>query len=1164
MENHNTNKGKSLFDLKFDLKMKITTFLLIVTLFNVQARNYAQNAKISLKLEKVRIEKVLMEIESLTDYKFFFSREDIDVNKIVSIKADKETVKIILEDIFRNMPVSVEVLGKQIVLKEKISIQKTSIPVKNKELQQKIKITGTITDHAGMPLPGANVLEKGTTNGTQTDLDGKFTLLVENNNAILQISYIGFNAKEVAVNNQSAINIVLLENAASLNEVVVVGYGTQKQKNVSGSIAKAPMGELQDYPVSNFDQALVGKLAGVQVLQTSGQPGKELSIKVRGTGTITAGAEPLYVVDGVPLVSGGQATEVVNMEDIESIQVLKDAASASIYGSRGGNGVILITTKKGKEGKMTVNFNQVTGVQYVSKKIEMMDAYQYAKLSKDGHDAAYLQDVPTGSPNDPNSVRPVGYQKIPTELFPYLNGVQGLTNTDWQDAIYRPAEMLKYNLSIIGGTEALNYFVSANHSKQEGIILNSDYEKTGFRANLGIKSGKFKIGLNISPSYSRENRVSSDDPWSGDGIVSAALSYSPTWPVYNPDGSFNYQGNGYWRIGTDYQHNEIVNPVALAVLPKNLIEHYNVLSDVFVEYEIVKDLKFKTSLAINYNQYQNEYYRPAELQTRGASFYGLLSNPSAQLSTTNIFNWVAENTINYKKHLGQHNFDFLGGITAQKDNNKLQRTQASVTSDTPVKNAIQVINANQTTKSDASLQEWSLYSLLARAQYDYASKYLVSASIRGDASSRFGENNKWGYFPSVSAGWRIAEEDFLKDVNWIDELKLRTSYGLTGNYQIGNYSQVSLITSDPYVMGIPGTLQTGLRPSQVANPDISWEKTTMFNVGLDVEILKRQLGFTLEYYNGNTHDLLLDVPVPLTTGFSTALQNIGEVNNRGFEAIVNFNPDLGKFKWNSSFNISVNRNKVVALGPNNTDIITTAGADTAYFITKVGKPIGSYYLLVQDGIFSTKEELNKYPHFPNTQVGDFRFVDVDGDGVLDVNKDRTIVGNYAPNFTYGFSNSFKYENFDLSIAFQGSQGGEVLNLSRRYIVNGEGNANNTTEMLDRWQSENNPGNGDLNRANRKASGNNGRTSTFHIEDGSYLRLQNLSFGFSLPKSAIDKLKISKARIYLSANNLYTWTKYKGYNPEVNSAGGSNQLSPGLDYGVYPLAKTYSLGVNLSF
>ena len=1105
----------------------------------------------------------MQSIEQKTPFTFAYQQNLIaGISKRITIVVNKETVASVLNRISNITILSFKQINENTIVVNRI--KKLLIGNTNTKTAIQSAVQGVVTDKNGDPLPGASIVEKGTTNGTQTDFDGKFTIELTDENAVLVVSYIGFLTKEITVGEQESITVTLEEVSAKLEEVVVVGYGTQQLTKVSGSIARVSIGELLDFPVSNFDQALSGKLMGVQVLQTTGEPGRELTIKVRGTGTITAGAEPLYVVDGVPIQSSGQATEIVNLEDIESIQILKDASSASIYGSRGGNGVVLISTKKGKQGKMRVNFSHSTGFQKLSKKIDMMDAYEYAQLSKESHDAAYLQEVLTGSTDDPNSIRPKGYHKIPEELFPYLNGKQELTNTDWQDAIYRSAIIQKYNISISGGTEKLNYFISANHSNQEGIIISSDYNKTGLRANLGVKSGKFEIGLNLSPSYTIENRVSANDAWWDDGIVQAALAYSPTWPIYNSDGKFNYQGNGFWRIGTDYQHNEIVNPVALATVPKNEIEHYNLLGNLFVKYEVLEDLKLKSSFAVNYNQYQNEFYRPTELETRGKKNTGRFSNPSTRLSTTNIYNWLWENTLNYKKNFGDHNLNLLGGITAQKNRKKLQRIKASVTSDTPIDNAIQIINADQLSNSDGGVQEWSLYSLLARTQYDYIGKYLLSISFRADASSRFGDNNKWGYFPSISAGWRISQEDFLSDSNWLNELKLRASYGLTGNFQIGNYEQVSAITKDTYITGVSGQLQTGLRPSQIANSDISWEKTAMFNAGIDIELFKKQLAFTFEYYNGNTTDLLLKASVPLTTGFSTALQNIGEVNNRGFEASVNISPDLGEFKWTGSFNISVNKNKVKALGPENTDIIKTAGTGHAFFITKVGKAIGSYYLLVQDGIFANEEQLNQYPHFDNTRVGDFRFVDVNGDGILDVNKDRTIVGNYTPYFIYGFFNAFKYKGVDLNVAFQGSYGGEILNLSRRYIANGEGNFNNTRELLNRWQSASNSGNLNTNRANRKAKGNNGRTSTWHIEDSSYLRLQNVSLGYYIPESLLEKLNISKARVYVSGNNLYTWSDYTGYNPEVNLADENDQLTPGLDYGVYPLAKTYSLGINVSF
>ncbi|WP_178989554.1 SusC/RagA family TonB-linked outer membrane protein [Winogradskyella schleiferi] len=1118
---------------------------------------------VTINVDKVvTVDEVFKIIQKQTKYRFLYPQDLFKDAPTVSLKKGKIELSKLLEQSLSSSNLNFKFSENNTIVIE--DVNSTHLAADQKS--QGIVISGVVTDENGQPLPGASVLEKGSTNGVQSDFNGKFILTVTDTNSELVISYLGFITQEIKVGTEKIINVQLNEDTAQLDEVVVVGYGTQQQPKVTGSIAKVPMKELQDFPVSNFDQALAGKLAGVQVSQTTGEPGRELTIKVRGTGSITSGVEPLYVVDGVPLESGGQATEIVNMEDIESIQVLKDAASTAIYGSRGANGIVIITTKKGKLGKMQVNINHSTGFQQVSKKIDMMNAYEYAELSRDGHNAAYLQDVPTGSVNDPNSVRPIGYQKIPEELFPYLNGEEGLTDTDWQDEIYRSAYLQRTNISVSGASEKVNYFVSLNHSDQEGVIINSDYAKTGLRANLGISSGKFKIGVNLSPSYTFENRVSANSPYFDDGIVHTALSYAPVWPVYNPDGSFNQQGNGFWRIGTDYQHNEMVNPVALALIPQNEIEHLNLLSNLFVEYEVLEGLKIKSSFALSFNEFQNEFYRPASLETRGRNNAGRPSIPRGRLSTTNIYKWTFENTANYKKSFGNHNLQLLGGITAEKSRTKQQRISAQVDPSTRVDNAIQVVRsaAPDAVSSTGSLGEWSLYSLLARAQYDYSGKYLLSASIRADASSRFGANNKWGYFPSVSAGWRISEEAFLDETDWVNELKIRGSYGGTGNFQIGNYQQAALLDVDEYITGIPGQLQIGFRPSQVPNPNLSWESNYMFNIGLDAKLFKNQLGFTLEYYNGNTEDMLLNIPVPQTTGFGTALQNIGKLNNSGIEASININPDLGEFNWNSNFNISVNRNEVRELGPEGTAIIETAGTGTAFFKTEIGQPIGNYFLLVQDGIFSTQEELDQYPHFENTTVGDFRFVDVDGDGVLDVNKDRAIVGNYAPDFTYGFSNSFSYKGFDLNISLQGSYGGEVLNLLRRYVANGEGNFNNTRELLGRWRSETNPGDGNTNRANRKASGNNGRTSTWHVEDGSYLRLQNVSLGYSLPKSLLDEFGISKFRVYVTGNNIHTWSNYTGYNPEVNLAGGGNQLTPGLDYGVYPLATTYSLGVNVSF
>ena len=1134
---------------------KICLFLTCIGVFGFNTLKLFPQEKIVIKEDKiVSVDEIFEIITQQTDFSFVYPEEFFKNALEVKLNKGLFSLKELLEK-----SLSISNTNFNISKNNVIVIKEKSIRFPDFIEEQQQQVSGKIIDQDGMPLPGANVLEKGTLNGTQSDFDGNFTLSVSNKNNLLVISYLGYRTQELPINTQSDLTVVLIEDTATLDEIVLIGYGAQQKTKVSGSIAQVSLAEVQDFPTSNFDQALAGKMAGVQVLQTTGEPGRELSVRVRGVNTLNAGSEPLYVVDGIP-IDVGNATETVNMEDIESIQVLKDAASAAIYGSRGGNGVVIISTKKGKQGKMRVNFNYSSGFQELSKKIDMLDAYEYAQLSKEGHDAAYLQEVPTGSPDDPNSVRPVGYHKIPEELFPYLNGEKGLTNTDWQDQIYRVAQIQRYTLSVSGGDEKINYFISANHSSQEGIIINSDYKKTGFRANIGVNSGRFKVGLNLVPSFTIENRVNASDAWHKDGVVQAALAYSPTWPVYNSDGSFNYQGNGYWRTPVDYQHNEIVNPVALATLRKDEIVHNNLLGSLFVEYELFEDLKLKSSYSIVYNNFQNEFYRPKELETRGRNNFGELSNPSARFTNRVRYNWTVENTINYKKTIKEHSFDLLGGITAQKVTSETHRTDASVTSDTPVTNPTQVINADQETRdSDIEFWEWSLYSLIARLQYNYAGKYLFSASMRADAASKFGPDSKWGQFPSASIGWRISEEEFLKESEWVDELKLRVSHGLTGNFNIGNYEHTPTISSENYVS------ETGFRPDIIANPDLSWETTAMTNIGLDATLFNRQIGVSIELYNADTRDLLLDVPVPTVSGFENARQNIGEVNNKGFEISINATPDFGEnFEWVSQMNLSVNRNEIIALGPNNTDIIESDAGNT-FFISRVGEPIGSYYLLVQDGIFSTQEELDQYPHFENTQVGDFRFVDVDGDGVLDPNKDRKIVGNYAPDFTYGFTNTFRYKGFDLNVGMQGSYGGEVLNLSRRYLNAGEGNFNNTVEVLNRWRSESNPGNGKIHRANRKASGNNARGSTFHMEDGSYLRLQNVSLGYTLPRMVLEKLKISKLRVYVTGNNIHTWTDYTGYNPEVNLRGGSgNQLKPGVDYGQYPLATTYSLGVNVSF
>jgi TonB-linked SusC/RagA family outer membrane protein len=1129
-----------------------------ILLFCSIISSVAQENNININVKNASLKEVFNVIEKQTTYRFSYRDTIIDSVKNITISKNNVAVSSVLEEVLsgRNLTYNI-VSPKSIVISDK------QIP-EAREKENFKRYTGTVADEKGEPVIGASIAIKGSKTGTVTDIDGRFSINATVGST-LSVSYIGFASKEVKLGNSQELQIILSEDDKLLDEVVVVGYGVQNKRDVSTSISQIKSDQLVDIPISDFRQAMIGKLPGVQVLQTSGDPEGVVSIRVRGITSPSTSNDPLYVVDGMPIERGFAN---LNNNDIESIEVLKDASSAAIYGSRGSNGVILITTKQGRSEKLVVNYDGYYGVQQVSKKLPMMNAYQFAEAARDGHNAAYIDEVPAGSPDDPNGIRPQSYHKIPEELFPYLNGEPGLTDTDWQDAIFRTGGMASHNISLSGKGRNLGYFVSGNYTRNEGIIIESDFEKYSLRLNLDGNYDKFKFGANFSPSYSTSNRVNASGSYDSDGIVQSALAMPPTWPVYNPDGSYNYQGNGYWRLGTDYQHNAVVNPVALARLKSDIVDRYVLVGKIFGEYEFLKGLTYKISLAGDYYGSHNDTYRSSTLETVGQANHGKLSNPTAYSSSSFYFNWLVENQISYNVRIDDdHSINAVLVQSAQKETLKSNNVTSKDGSE-DVNDYIQTVKTAMVTAGNSEKSQWTLASYVARVQYGYQGRYMASAAIRADGCSRFGKNNRYGYFPSASAAWRISDENFFKDtqtLSFVDDLKLRTSYGATGNYNIGNYAYLSTMSSDNYVLGTGnGVLTPGNKPDRVRNDDLTWEKTAMVDVGIDLQMLKGLLGLTFEYYYSNTTDLLLTIPIPHPAGHSTALTNIGKVNNRGIEIQLNSQKKItNDLKYGLTANFSKNINEVKALGPNNTPIIASGGVSHAYWITEVGKPIGSYYLLVKDGVFKNEEELKMYPHFDITQPGDFRFVDVDGDGVMDMDKDRMIVGSYMPDFTYGWSGTINYKGFDLGFAFQGVYGNEILNLNRRYIDNMEGNTNGTIIGLDRWQSPENPGNGEVNRANRKQKGNNGRTSTWHLEDGSYLRLQNLTLGYTLPASLTQRISMQKARIYLSGQNLVTWTEYTGYNPEVNRRP-ADATTPGEDYGTYPLAKVFTVGLNITF
>ena len=599
----------------------------------------------------------------------------------------------------------------------------------------------------------------------------------------------------------------------------------------------------------------------------------------------------------------------------------------------------------------------------------------------------------------------------------------------------------------------------------------------------------------------------------------------------------------------------------MARLQSNVTDRMSITGKAFAELELMKGLSYKLSLGGDYYGAHNDQYRQSALPLKGKNYYDTPSNPKGYSSSSFFFNWLVENQLTYTTTIDKkHNISAVLVQSAQKETMKTDNVTAT---DYP-NDYIHTINGGTVTEGESDKTQWSIASYLARVQYNYEGRYMLSAAIRADGSSRFGKNNRWGYFPSASAAWRISDEQFFKNVkklSFINDMKIRASYGVTGNFQIGNYDHLATMSIDNYILG--NGLAYGYKPDNIKRDDLSWEKNQMINAGIDLQMFDGYLGLSVDYYNTNTSNMLLYVPVPLLTGYSTSLQNLGKVNNRGWEiGLTSQHTFANGLGYSFNVNYAKNTNEVKELGPGNAPIISSGSVGHAYYITEVGKPIGSYYLLKYDGVFKNQQELDSYPHLANAKVGDFRFVDVDGSGDIDLDKDRTVCGNYMPKFTYGFGGKLWYGGFDMDFNFQGVYGNKILNLNRRYIDNMEGNVNGTKVALDRWKSPENPGSGWVNRANRKQTGSNGRTSTWHLEGGSYLRLQNLALGYTLPRAFTQKFKVEKMRVYVSGQNLFTITDYSGYNPEVNARPSQN-LTPGEDYGTYPLARTYMFGLNIT-
>jgi TonB-linked SusC/RagA family outer membrane protein len=1105
--------------------------------------------KLSISVRSEGLTEVFSLLESKTGFYFTYNEVVIDPQKVVNLNFKNETLADILNELAKQSNLKFKRINQNIHVYKMQQGDKVLEELDTNLLQQKT-IQGKVTSLESTDgLPGVNVVEKGTSNGTVTDVDGNYRINV-NEGAVLVFSSVGFTTEEIAIGNRSVIDLVMAADIQQLQELVVVGYGTQAKRDVTGSVASISAESLKDLPVASITESLSGQMAGVQIQQTSGAPGSGLTVRVRGTGSISAGNSPLYVVDGYPL--GQDNISMINPNDIESIDVLKDASAAAIYGSRGANGVVLITTKRGKAGKPKISLDVFGGIQEVPTTIDMLNGEQFADLGREAFNNAWIDRG--GSASDPNDARPNNERlRIPDHFTnPALR-----TDTDWQDEIFRVAAMQNYQVSISGGNETSRYLISGNYFNQDGIVENSNFKRFSFRANVDADlSKKITVGLNLAPSVSFEKRPPTDGHWASDGAVNASLAILPSLPVYNEDGSYAMMASpGYGLTGFGLPG--VANPVAFVKEINNDLSRLRLLGNVYAEWEIMDGLTFKTTFGSDLNTERINYFRPSIVPSNQQVAPTI---PRGNTESFQDINWLNENTLNYTKTFGeQHTLNALLGYSVQKASFERSRVNA----DNYPNDLVETVNAGVITGGNFNIEEWSLISYLGRVNYDFANKYLITATIRRDGSSRFGSGNRWGVFPSGSIGWRVSEESFMSGIRTISDLKLRASYGLTGNNLIPNYGAIGLLGSADYVFGAgTGSLANGLAPTTITNLGLSWETTRQLNVGIDLGILQDRLFLMVDHYVSNTSDLLLNVPVPTSTGFSTALQNIGEVRNTGWEFTLNANTvSTSNFDWDTDFNISFNRNEVLALGPLGDPIRSGSGIGETH-ITIIGEPIGNFFGYIQEGVYLNQQDLDNSPRFPNSRPGDVKYKDVDGDGALTPN-DRTNIGNNQPDFIWGFTNRLSYKNFDLNFILQGVQGGEILNLSSRFISNLEGNQNQRAEVLNRWKSPQEPGDGKIPRANSRTTGNNNSVSTRWVEDGSFMRIRNLTIGYNLPQDLASNLKLSGARVYLGIQNLATFTDYRGYNPEVN-LGGDQALTPGTDYGGFPLARTYTLGVNLNF
>ncbi len=1072
-----------------------TFSLLVFSGIHAYSQDIPSNTGISLSAENESIESILKKIEQQISFSFVYNSSVIDVNQKASLNVNNQDISESLNLLLAGKNINYTFRDKHIVLTPEAQ-GRTMAPE-----QDEITVTGVVRDKEGVPLIGVNVYVKGTTRGTITGTDGSFTIKAEIGQTLV-FSYVGYTLLEQEISEDADLDITLTEETETLEEVVVIGYGQESKALLSSSVGSVNAEDLTEAPTSTVSGALQGRTAGIQVVQNSGTPGAGISVRIRGTSSINAGAEPLYVIDGVPMITrdlsqigfSGQGVNSIsdlNPSDIESISILKDASATAIYGARGSNGVVLITTRQGKLNENQVRFNANYGWQEVINKVDLLNASEFMRMKNDA------------------SINDGGLPIFSEEAIEDPE-----VDTDWLDQVFRTAPIQNYDLSFSGGNEKTRYYISGAYFDQEGIVLGTDFSKFSGRVNIDQKiNDKFKVGTNFGVTRSFNNRKEGDQ--SLNGPVPNALSLPPIYPVYNEDGSYNESG-------------PYGNPVSIAKQQINEGISFRTLGNVYLDYEILPGLSFNSKFGYDFVNYREHSYDPTTTR-QGAKYNGV-----GLESTSEAIKVLFSNVLNYEFDIGENQFSLLGGVEFEQEKESITYMRAQDYASPELEYMTSA--ATPITASGNSYFRYKLNSYIGRVRVNRQNKYLLTLSARYDGSSKFGPENKYGFFPSGDIAWRISEEDFFPDMA-VSNLKIRASYGLTGNDFIPSLRYLDLYSPSSFYLNQPG-----ISISQIPNPSLKWESTAQTNLGLDVGFFTNRINLNIDVYQKETIDLLLDRPLPTSTGFSGVTDNIGRLQNKGVEINLQTDNFTGDFSWSTIMNIAFNENEVLELYNNQpVDDIGRGGNRL-----EVGEPIGIFYGWNSLGV--------------DPSTGDIVFEDVDGNEMID-SRDRTKIGDPNPVFTGGLNNRFSWKGLALTIFFQYSYGNDIFNGTRVYLESMKGSDNQFATVLDRWREP-----GDITnvpRATNSDRNENNRHSSRFVEDGSYLKLKNLRLSYNLPQNLITRLGLTRMEIYLVGQNLWTLTDYTGMDPEVNYAG-QDVTRLGTDFFTYPQSKSLSLGFSMNF